>query len=340
MIPHRIPLLILSSCFPKSNKPVFIKMKTRLPRLVAATTALFLAAGLSVRAEDAPVAGEPATAEAKAPAEVWLGALTKTLPRLVGEHLGLAPGHGLSVEMVVPDGPSAKAGLQKDDVLVKLADQQLVLPEQLAILVQSHQPGDTRKLEILRDGKPLTLDVTLTPRPPEYARRERPAGAERRADNGVGGLNPAPVQVLPFEGDVDIAQMEKRLEQMRERLQQQAGRMADQLAQGQAPGQVNMQVFRLDQGRVQIGDDKGIIEIEKKDGVMTLTAKDKQGNVMFEGPYSTDEEKARVPEEIRKRAGRFKFEDGGMRLQKMFEAPCEPAKPEIEGDVKPGERVD
>ena len=141
----------------------------------------------------------------------------------------------------------------------------------------------------------------------------------------------------------DIQDMQKRMEQLRLQVEKMQGGLAQGLAQGMANGQVNMQVFRLDQGKVQINDGDGSITIEKKDGKMTLTAKDKDGNLMFEGPYATDEDKARVPEEIRKRAGRFKFEDGGMRLEKMFPAPDAPDAPEapgIDGDVKPGEKAD
>jgi hypothetical protein len=281
---------------------------------------------------------------------------------VVGEHLGLAPGEGLVIEMVAPDSPAAQAGLQVDDVLVKIEDQKLVLPDQLAILLDGCQPGQLKKLEVLRDGKPVQVEATLAARPAGLAQRQNRGGdqADQRGRDGQGidGL-PGMLNILPRDGQIDLAQLEQQIEKMRADMQKRVEQMQLELGQGGANGQVQMNVMRFDQGRVQIGDNEGTITIESKNGKQTLTATDKDGNVVFEGPYATDEEKAAVPDGIRKRAQRFNIQDGGIRLfmekndgggrgeahaeaeaQADGEARAEGGAGIIEGDVKPGDRVD
>jgi preprotein translocase subunit YajC len=135
----------------------------------------------------------------------------------------------------------------------------------------------------------------------------------------------------------NMADMERHMQRMRQQME----RMQQDLqqGQGQAQGGVQMQVFRLDQGRIQINDAQGSITIEKKDGKSTLTAKDKDGKVIFEGPYSTKEEKAIVPENIRKRTERFKIEDGNLAPPVLPGMP-QPDEPKMDGHVAPGDRVD
>jgi hypothetical protein len=330
-------------------------MKTK--RIPLRTTAIAFAAlasmapltvALAEDKADAKTEPSPAIAE-EAPAGAWLGVLTKPLPKLIGEHLGLAPGEGLAVEMVVPDSPAATAGLKVDDVLVKLDDQRLVLPDQLSILLDGAKPGETRKLEVLRDGKAVQLDATLGERPAEFAKRARGAGGEPafrgRDGMGIDGL-PGRLNIIPGDGQVDLAEIEKQVEKMRAEIQQRIEQMRiDPPAVRGGNGQVQMQVFRLDQGRIQIGDNEGTITIERQDGKKTLKATDKEGNVLFEGPYDTDDEKAAVPDPIRKRAERFNIQDGGVR---GFMEKCDDgARAEagagaggFEGEVKPGDRID
>ena len=319
---------------------------------MAFTALVSLAALPAVLAEpQAPADAEPAPAIAEdAPAGAWLGVLTKPLPKLIGEHLGLAPGEGLAIEMVVPDSPAATAGLQVNDVLVKLDDQKLVLPDQLSILLDGAKPGQTRKLEVLRDGKAVQLDATLGERPAEFARRPRGGNDEPalRGRDGIGidGL-PGMLNILPRDGQMDLAQIEKQVDQMRAEMQQRIEQMRVNPGIAGGNGQVQMQVFRLDQGRIQIGDNEGTITIERQNGKKTLKATDKQGNVLFEGPYDTDDEKAAVPDPIRKRAERFNIQDGGVRgfMEKCDDGAAAGGGAEaeaggIEGDVKPGDRLD
>ncbi|MEZ0389113.1 MAG: PDZ domain-containing protein, partial [Verrucomicrobium sp.] len=76
-------------------------------------------------------------------------------------QLPLPAGTGLLVRSVVPDSPAAKAGLQKNDVLVRLDDQILVNSSQLRTLVSTRKDGDAVKLALLRQGKEVVSEAKL-----------------------------------------------------------------------------------------------------------------------------------------------------------------------------------
>jgi membrane-associated protease RseP (regulator of RpoE activity) len=94
--------------------------------------------------------------------QTWLGLAAEEASEALISQLQLDPGVGLTVTYVAPDSPAAKAGLQKNDVLVEFNGQPLVHPAQLRKLVQVRQPGDVIKLAYYRAGKKETVSATLS----------------------------------------------------------------------------------------------------------------------------------------------------------------------------------
>ena len=78
--------------------------------------------------------------------------------------LGVKRGTGLTVGFVAEDSPAAAAELKPGDVLTRLDDQLLVNPEQLAVLIRTHNPGDAVTLHLLREGEPIELKAELVAR--------------------------------------------------------------------------------------------------------------------------------------------------------------------------------
>jgi serine protease Do len=68
---------------------------------------------------------------------------------------------GALVNSVEKDGPAARAGLQPGDVILQIGDARIDhsgdLPEQVAEI----KPGTAVPLQIMRQGKPTTLSVTV-----------------------------------------------------------------------------------------------------------------------------------------------------------------------------------
>ncbi|WP_035616320.1 PDZ domain-containing protein [Haloferula sp. BvORR071] len=91
----------------------------------------------------------------------YLGVSAIPVPHELAVHLPIAEDTGLGVEVIAPDSPAEKSGLQKSDVLMKLDDQILIHPRQLSVLVANHKEGESIKLTYLRKGEVKEATVTL-----------------------------------------------------------------------------------------------------------------------------------------------------------------------------------
>src|SRR5208337_4482483 len=78
---------------------------------------------------------------------------------------------GALAEDVTPGGPADKAGLKTGDVIRKLNGQVIGEAGQLTLQVTNLSPGSVATLDILRDGQPLTIKVTLSERPSDLSAR-------------------------------------------------------------------------------------------------------------------------------------------------------------------------
>ncbi len=76
---------------------------------------------------------------------------------------------GVIVRQVLPDSPADKAGLESGDVIRKLDNQVVIDPPSLQGIVEQLAIGKAYKLEVIREGKPVTLDVTIEELPRSIA---------------------------------------------------------------------------------------------------------------------------------------------------------------------------
>jgi serine protease Do len=68
---------------------------------------------------------------------------------------------GAIVAQVSPDSPAAKAGLKSGDVIDELNGHKITNGSALQVAVSENQPGDKIALGVLRNGSPMTIDVTV-----------------------------------------------------------------------------------------------------------------------------------------------------------------------------------
>ncbi len=82
------------------------------------------------------------------------------------QQLGLSTTNGALIESVVTGGPADKAGLVAGDMIVGIDGRTLKnFDEMLSYLFTHKSPGDVVKLQIVRTGKQIEVDVTLGTRP-------------------------------------------------------------------------------------------------------------------------------------------------------------------------------
>jgi serine protease Do len=145
-------------------------------RLFAGLLTAAVSAGLvSLAHADAPKA-EPAKPEVKK-TEVPKVEVKPFLGVAVEATSKDAAHAGALVRDVTPDSPAAKAGLKKDDVIVKVGDQETKGPEAVVKAVAAHKPGDKVTMHIFRDGKEQDVTATLGEHKVAARPESRPAPA-------------------------------------------------------------------------------------------------------------------------------------------------------------------
>ena len=91
----------------------------------------------------------------------WLGVAIQPLSPDLVQALGLQDAHGALVTEVLPDGPAAKAGIERSDIIVGVHGKTVQDASELPRLVAAVRPGTTVDVAVIRDGKKLTIPVTL-----------------------------------------------------------------------------------------------------------------------------------------------------------------------------------
>ena len=68
---------------------------------------------------------------------------------------------GAQVQNVQQGGAAAAAGIVEGDVIVRVGERSIAGADELVVAVREHEPGATVPVEIVRDGRPLTVSVVL-----------------------------------------------------------------------------------------------------------------------------------------------------------------------------------
>ncbi len=91
----------------------------------------------------------------------WLGVSIQTVTPAIAESLGLSTPHGALVAQVMPNTPAERAGLKQGDVIVAFNGKPVKEMHDLPLIVADTPAGKTVPIEVVRDGKTLTLHATI-----------------------------------------------------------------------------------------------------------------------------------------------------------------------------------
>jgi Do/DeqQ family serine protease len=121
----------------------------------------------------------------------WLGINMQRVTPDLAIGFGLARPAGLVVKDVFPDGPGAKAGLKRNDVIIALRDQPIDDEASLRFRLATLSVDTTVPVKIVRGGKELVFDLKLAA-PPENPPRDRSLLEGRQPLSGAGVVNMSP----------------------------------------------------------------------------------------------------------------------------------------------------
>jgi hypothetical protein len=109
----------------------------------------------------APRAVRPRLPEGVFETRKYIGVYCNELNAELAEHFGIKEGAGLIVAKLTEDGPAAKAKIRVGDVIVRVDGRRIETVDALIDLVQAMDKGAKVKVELLRDKKPLTVEVEV-----------------------------------------------------------------------------------------------------------------------------------------------------------------------------------
>jgi predicted metalloprotease with PDZ domain len=109
----------------------------------------------------------------------WLGVTLAEVSALDRRQRGIPKHGGVLIEDVLAAGPAAKAGFSAGDVIMRLAGEYVYAPSEVISRVSRSRVGGAVKIDIIRNGKWMTADLRLTPRPDKFASPRAEAVAAR-----------------------------------------------------------------------------------------------------------------------------------------------------------------
>jgi Zn-dependent M28 family amino/carboxypeptidase len=101
---------------------------------------------------------QPPPQQAAAPGQTrsaGYGAYLGSVPDMAGDVTGV------KLSGVRGGSPAEKAGLQRDDIITKIGDADVLDLQGMTDALRVHKPGDVVDIVVLRGGQPVTLKVTL-----------------------------------------------------------------------------------------------------------------------------------------------------------------------------------
>jgi S1-C subfamily serine protease len=91
----------------------------------------------------------------------YIGVYLQDLNQELLDYFGVKEGKGLLVNRITKDGPAEKAGLKVGDVIIRVDGKEVVTRSGLSKLVQDKKKGDKVKIEVIRDKKSMSFEVTV-----------------------------------------------------------------------------------------------------------------------------------------------------------------------------------
>jgi serine protease Do len=109
----------------------------------------------------------------------WLGVVIQKITPEIAKSFNLKETEGALVSDVMEQGPAEKAGIKRGDVIASFNGKKIKDNETLPRLVAATEIGKKVKVEIIRDGKPLGIEVVVGELPEEGLKASKKPDVEK-----------------------------------------------------------------------------------------------------------------------------------------------------------------
>lgn len=255
--------------------------------------------------------------------KAYMGLGLERLNPALAEHLGIDADSAAFVRVLDPKGPAAAAGLTEADIIVSVDGQNVKGHDCLSRLMEKHRAGDEVKVSYIHRGISHEKSVKLAARPAmdvagvdgekaedDLLPREMLKGLPKEMRDaieknlkalGANGAIAGGAQVIPMDAN-GMPDLQKRVEKMMQGMQM-------QVQPGAAGAEVQMK------STLKMMDKEGNIEISRDGDSCEAKVFDKQGELLWSGPYQTPQDKAAVPPPVRDRLDALNIDTTGKGIQ-------------------------
>jgi serine protease Do len=124
----------------------------------------------------------------------WLGVAIQELSQDLATQFGAADTHGALVGDVFSKSPAGQAGLKRGDIVRTYNGVTVNNPTHLRTLVAETPPNSAASLDVWRNGKTVTLSVTIAEMPKDTASLTMESPRSVSGDHALSGLSVEPVK--------------------------------------------------------------------------------------------------------------------------------------------------
>jgi len=138
-----------------------------------------------------------------------MGVILAPMTPDIAEGFGLASVDGVLIQQVQPGSPAERAGLKRNDVIVEFDGTPANDMRKLQLKVADTPTGRSVPMVVLRDGKRVTLSISLTERNPEAVAAAVPQSEAGEMGLTVRGLRAEEKRELGVESGVRVTAVEE-----------------------------------------------------------------------------------------------------------------------------------
>jgi serine protease Do len=124
----------------------------------------------------------------------YLGISIQPLNDDLADSLGVAHNRGEFVQSVVPGQAAANAGIQPGDVIIKVDGKEVTRDQSLSFIVANVAPGKRIPIELIRNGRRLTVTAVVGRRPSEEELAQQQSFGQNPNDESDDQFNRPPTK--------------------------------------------------------------------------------------------------------------------------------------------------